>query len=155
MASDSEVSSTASGDIEMAIPTPDEVNTFVTREYPAMTQSGFRCESMGETRCVARWTHDPSTLRPGGLISGPVQFTAADLALWCLSFTVVGLQPMAVTSDLAITFLRPAAGGDLLAEASLLRAGRTRISGRVDIRVDGTARLVAHATGSYALLEPR
>lgn len=139
----------------MAIPTPGEVNEFVTREYPAMTGSGFRCESMSETVCVARWTHDPRTLRPGGLISGPVQFTAADLALWCLSFTVVGLQPMAVTSDLAITFLRPAAGGDLLAEASLLRAGRTRISGRVDIRVEGSDQVVSHATGSYALLEPR
>lgn len=138
----------------MAIPTAAEVNEFVTREYPEMTRARFRCDSMGESRCVARWAHDPSTLRPGGLISGPVQFTVADLALWCLSFTVVGLQPMAVTSDLAITFLRPAAGGDLLAEATLLRAGRTRISGRVDIRVEGNDRLVSHATGSYALLEP-
>lgn len=139
----------------MSVPTPAEVNAFVTAEYPAMTASGFRCESMSSNRCVARWTLDPSTLRPGRLISGPVQFTAADLALWCLSFTVVGLQPMAVTSDLAITFLRPAAGGDLLAEAALLRAGRNRISGRVDIRVEGDERLVSHATGSYALLERR
>ncbi|MDX1448774.1 MAG: PaaI family thioesterase [Acidimicrobiia bacterium] len=132
-----------------------EVNEFVASVYPDMAGSGFRCEAMAEHRCVARWSFDPSTLRPGGLISGPVQFTAADLALWCLSFTVVGLQPMAVTSDLAITFLRPAAGGDLLAEAILLRAGRTRISGRVEIRVEGDEPLVAHATGSYALLEPR
>lgn len=137
------------------LPTPAEVNAFVAAEYPAMTASGFRCESMAADHCVARWTMDETTLRPGGLISGPVQFTAADLALWCLSFTVVGLQPMAVTSDLSITFLRPAAGGDLLATAELLRAGRTRISGRVDIRVDGSERLVSHATGSYALLEPR
>ena len=139
----------------MGLPTTDEVNAFVAREYPEMTRSGFRCDAMGETGCVARWIHDPATLRPGGLISGPVQFTTADLALWFLSFTIVGLLPMAVTSDLAITFLRPAAGGDLLAEATLLRAGRSRISGRVDIRVEGDDRLVSHATGSYALLEPR
>lgn len=139
----------------MDIPTPAEVDCFVAEHYPAMESSGFRCESMSVGRAAARWHHDPATLRPGGLISGPVLFTAADLALWYLSFTIVGLQPMAVTSDLAITFLRPAAGGDLIAEASLLRSGRTRISGRVELRVEGDDRLVSHATGSYAVLGER
>ena len=137
------------------LPTAIEVDSFVAEHYPAMAGSGFSCDEITEGRAVARWRYDTATLRPGGLISGPVQFTAADLALWYLSFTIVGLQPMAVTSDLAITFLRPASGGDLVAEALLLRAGRTRISGRVGIRVDGDDRLVAHATGSYAVLEPR
>lgn len=136
-------------------PTPAEVDAFVTAEYPAVSAAGFRCASLGESSAAARWTHDPATLRPGGLISGPVQFTAADLALWYLSFTIVGLNPMAVTSDLSITFLRPASGGDLHAEARLLRAGRTRISGRVDLWVEGDDRLVAHATGSYAVLGER
>ena len=134
--------------------TPAEVDSFVSTEYPAVHAGGFRCESIAEGSAGSRWTHDPAILRPGGLISGPTQFTAADLALWYLSFTIVGLQPMAVTSDLAISFLRPAAGGDLLATAHLLRAGRTRIVGRVDLWVDGDDRLVGHATGSYVVLAP-
>lgn len=137
------------------IPTAAEVDSFVAEHYPAMVGSGFSCDEIAEGRAAARWRYDTATLRPGGLISGPVQFTAADLALWYLSFTIVGLQPMAVTSDLAITFLRPASGGDLVAEAMLLRAGRMRISGRVEIRVDGDDRLVAHASGSYAVLDSR
>lgn len=136
----------------MVIPTPDEVDAFVAREYPAVHSAGYRCLSMATGRTVARWSYDPATLRPGGFISGPVQFTIADIALWYLSFTVLGLQPMAVTSDLSITFLRPAVGDDLVAEAYLLRSGRTRLNGRVDIRVAGDDRLVSHATGSYALL---
>jgi uncharacterized protein (TIGR00369 family) len=136
----------------MVIPTPEQVDAFVAREYPTVVEGGFRCEAMEVGRAVARWTYDSDTLRPGGLISGPVQFTIADIALWYLSFTVLGLQPMAVTSDLAITFLRPAIGSDLVATAHLLRAGRSRISGRVDILAEGQDRLVAHATGSYALL---
>lgn len=132
--------------------TPAEVDAFVSAEYPTVHRGGFRCEAVAAGTATSRWTHDASALRPGGLISGPTQFTAADLALWYLSFTIVGLQPMAVTSDLSITFLRPAAGGDLLATARLLRAGRTRISGRVDLWVDGDERLVSHATGSYAVL---
>ena len=51
-------------------------------------------------------------------------------------------------------FLRPAVGGDLLARAELIRAGRARIFGEVRVWVDGAQeRPVAHATGSYALLE--
>jgi uncharacterized protein (TIGR00369 family) len=139
----------------MTIPTPEQVDAFVAKEYPALAAGGFRCEAMDVGLAAARWTYDSATLRPGGLISGPIQFTIADIALWYLSFTLLGLQPMAVTSDLAITFLRPAVGADLIATAHLLRAGRTRISGRVDIVVDGHDRLVAHATGSYALLNTR
>jgi uncharacterized protein (TIGR00369 family) len=135
----------------MRIATPAEVDEFVAREYPTVHAAGYRCEAMEKGRAVARWTYDPETLRPGGFISGPVQFTVADLALWYLSFTVLGLEPMAVTSDLSITFLRPAVGADVLAEAFLLRSGRTRLHGRVDLRVEGHDRLVAHATGGYAL----
>lgn len=133
--------------------TPADVDAFIAEVYPASHAGGYRCDEIEEGRTVCRWNYDTSILRPGGFISGPIQFTVADVALWYLSFTVVGLQPMAVTSDLHMTFLRPAAGGDLLGEAHLLRAGRTRISGRVSIWVDGAPeRPVAHATGSYGVL---
>lgn len=131
--------------------TPDEVDRFVAAEYPAMAGGGVRCVELGEGYAVARWIHDDAELRPGGLISGPTQFVLADSALWFLSFTVLGLEAMAVTSDLHLTFLRPAAGGDLLARAELLRAGRSRITGQVRLWVDGDeGRPVSHAVGSYA-----
>ncbi|HTE50546.1 MAG TPA: PaaI family thioesterase [Kofleriaceae bacterium] len=137
----------------MTAPLPREVDAFVAETYPAAAAQGFRCEALGEGYALARWLHDPSSLRPGGLISGPTQFTIADLALWFLSFTVLGLAPMAVTTDVHIAFLRPARGGDLLARAEMLRAGKTRITGRVITWVDGDPdRPVSHATGAYARL---
>ena len=136
--------------------TPDAVNAFLAEHYPAAHGAGYRCETLGDGQARARWGYDAVTLRPGGLISGPTQFGLADVALWFLSFTVLGLAPMAVTSDLHITFLRPASGGDLVAEATLLRAGRTRISGDVRLWIDGAReRPVAHAVGSYAVLDVR
>lgn len=133
--------------------TPAEVNRFVGEHYPAMVEAGVWCEEMGQRHAVARWKYDPTTLRPGGLISGPTQFMAADAALWMLAFTVLGLKPMAVTSDLHLVFLRPASGGDLIARAELLRAGRSRISGQVRLWVEGAEdRPVSHALGSYAVL---
>ena len=132
---------------------PDEVNAFLAEHYPAAYASGHRCLEIGEGRVLAGWTLDPATLRPGQLISGPVQFALADRALWFLSVTILGLAPMAVTSDLHITFLRPARGADLRAEAKLLRAGRTRITGEVHLFLaGGDARRVSHAVGSYARL---
>jgi uncharacterized protein (TIGR00369 family) len=131
--------------------TPREVNEFVAARYPAAA-AGFTCEDLGEGFALARWHHEAAALRPGGLISGPTQFAAADLALWYLSFTVFGLAAMAVTTDIHIAFLRPARGGDLMARAELLRAGKRRITGRVVTWVDGDSdHPVSHATGSYVL----
>ncbi len=137
------------------MPTPSQINEFVAAEYPAAS-TRYRSVEVGEGFAVARWTYDAALDRPGGLISGPTQFTLCDSVLWHLSFTVVGLEAMAVTSDLHITFLRPARGGDLLARAELIRAGRSRITGDVIVWVDDDRdRPVAHAVGSYALLGAR
>lgn len=133
--------------------TPAQVDDFIAEQYPAMSAGGYRTEELGDGFARVRWAYDDSTLRPGGLISGPIQFMLADMALWVLSFTVLGLRPMAVTSDVHITFLRPAHGGDLRAHADLLRAGRTRISGQVRMWVDGAEdRQVSHVVGGYGLL---
>lgn len=132
------------------IPTPAAINEFFVREFPAAAGSGIRCMESGPGFAVSRWTYDATVLRPGGFISGPTQFTLADTALWFLSFTVLGLAPMAVTSELTIAFLRPAVGADLWARAELLRAGRHKITGTVKLWVDGAPdTLVSHVTGSY------
>ena len=133
--------------------TPAAIDSFIAEVYPAAGKS-FTCEAVGPAHAVARWKYSETLLRPGGFISGPTLFTAADVALWFLSFTQLGLEAMAVTSDLHIDFLRPAKGGDLLARADLLRSGKSRITGRVSIWIDGNEdKPVAHATGSYALLK--
>jgi uncharacterized protein (TIGR00369 family) len=137
------------------IPTPEAINEFFAREFRSAYDTGHRCIETGPGFVVTRWRYDPSTLRPGGFISGPTQFALADVALWFLTFTVLGLSPMAVTSELYIAFLRPAIGGDLLARAELLRAGKTAIKGAVRLWVDGAPdKLVSHVTGSYVLIGP-
>lgn len=131
---------------------PDEVNDFVAARYPALSGSGVTCEEVGEGEALVRWKLDESALRPGGYISGPTQFSLADAALWFVTFSHIGLQEMAVTSDLHITFLRPAIGGDLYARGRSVSVGKRRIRGTVDLWVgEASDRLVSHAVGSYAL----
>lgn len=131
--------------------TPAELDAYVADVYPSSQDSGLRCEALGDGEATVRWPLDERLLRPGGYISGPIQFQAADMALWFAVFTVIGLEPMAVTTHLHLTFLRPAVGGDLLARCRILRTGRTRIYGAVDLWVDGRPdQLVSHAVGGYS-----
>ena len=92
-------------------------------------------------------------VRPGGFISGPTQFALADAALWYLAFVAIGrVEPMALTSELSIRFLRPAVGVELWARATLEGAGRRNVVGSVRIWVDEREdRATAVAQGTYAL----
>ncbi|MET0339789.1 MAG: PaaI family thioesterase [Polyangiales bacterium] len=90
-------------------------------------------------------------LRPGGVISGPALFTAADLAMYAVVLAHVGPQLMAVTSDLSIRFLRKGTPADIVAEASLLKLGRRLAIIDVRLSCGDDPALVAHATGTYAL----
>ena len=92
-------------------------------------------------------------LRPGGFISGPTQFARVDAVLWYLTFGAIGrIEPMALTSELSIRFLRPAQGTVLWAKATLDVAGRRNVVGTVrvwcDDRVD---KPTATAQGTYVL----
>lgn len=97
-----------------------------------------------------RLPYDADAVRPGGYISGPSMFCAADTALWFACFTVIGIEAMAVTSEMSIRFLRPAKEGDLLARARVDSVGKRRIVGTIHMWIHGAPdRLVAVAQGSY------
>ena len=131
--------------------TPDEVNAFVAEAFPSAACGGMRCEALGEGTATARWSFDERELRPGGYISGPRIFGLADSALWFATFTMIGIEAMAVTSEMSVRFLRPAQNGDLLARAVINSAGARRLVGTIELWVDGAPdRLVAVAQGAYA-----
>lgn len=138
----------------MAAVTPDDVNDFLAGLGDFTGQGTCVVESVTDDRVRVRWPYAKEALRPGGYISGPTMFTVADLAGWVLVFATEGIQPMALTWDLHITFLRPGIGGDLVAEAKRLKRGRKLIYGDVTMHIDGEPeRPVAHATVTYALPE--
>lgn len=131
--------------------TAASINRELEDLFPSAWRDGFRCESLGEHSAMARWIFDEEALRPGRYIPGPTLFSAADIALWFGVFSEIGLEPMAVTSELSIRFLRPAQGGDVLARATIESVGRRRIVGSVRLWIEGDSdRPVAVAQGSYA-----
>jgi uncharacterized protein (TIGR00369 family) len=136
-----------------ASPDPTTVNEMVRREFPG---SANECVELGDGFALARLIAAPESLRPGGFISGPTQFGLADAALWYLTFTAIGrIEPMALTSELSIRYLRPAIGEVLWARATLEAAGRRNVVGTVHLWVDDHHhRPTATAQGTYALPVP-
>jgi uncharacterized protein (TIGR00369 family) len=131
-------------------PTLDDVNAMVRDGFPS---SANLCSELGEGYAVASRAVDPAELRPGGFISGPAQFGLADAALWFLVFGVIGrVEPMALTSELSIRFLRPAIGETLWARATVDGVGRRNVVGTVRVWVDDREdKPTAVAQGTYVL----
>jgi uncharacterized protein (TIGR00369 family) len=99
-----------------------------------------------------RLPYSARMLRPGGVISGPTLFAAADTAMYALVLSHLGPQLMAVTANFSMSFLNKAAPGDVRAQAQLLKLGRRLVV--MDVRLwtgDDAQRIAAQVTGSYAL----
>ncbi len=132
------------------MPTADEVNAMIEELFPG---TGNTCAEIGEGFATASRTVDDTMLRPGGFISGPTQFGLADAALWYMVFAAIGrVEPMAMTSELSIRYLRPAQGSVLWARAEVESAGRRNVVGTVHVWCDDRRhKPTAVAQGTYAM----
>ena len=130
--------------------TVDAINAAVKSSFPG---SSHRCHEIGDTYAISRFIPDETSIRPGGYISGPTQFGAADAVLWYMSFGALGrIEEMALTSELSIRFLRPAIGEVLWARADLDIKTRRSIVGTVKVWVDDKIdKPTATAQGTYAI----
>ena len=90
-------------------------------------------------------------LRPGGTISGPTMMELADFAMYVAVFSAIGPQPLAVTTNLTINFLRKPGHADLIADARLMKVGKRLAVGEVTIFSDGADDAVAHVTSTYSI----
>jgi acyl-coenzyme A thioesterase PaaI-like protein len=132
------------------LPTAAAVTEMIEQLFPG---SNNTCEAIGADFAVARREISEAELRPGAFVSGPSQFGLADAALWYLVFGATGrIEPMALTSELSIRFLRPAQGKVLWAKATLDVAGRRNVVGTVRVWCDDREhKPTATAQGTYVL----
>jgi len=128
--------------------TPESIKAFVAQQWPA-NPNNAECLEVSGRHAAVEIPVRPESIRPGGFISGPTQFAAADVALWYACFGAIGLEAMALTSELSIRFVRPATGDRLTARADLHSVGSRQIVGSVTIWTDDPARPVSVAQGSY------
>ena len=92
-----------------------------------------------------------SDLRPGGTISGPSMFLLADVAFYIAVLAAIGKEPLAVTTNCSINFMRKPDPNHLVAEARILKRGRKLIVGDVVLKSEGVTDLVALASFTYSV----
>lgn len=130
----------------------EEFLTLLRETIPLSRVWPFEVVALGDGVARLRIAFREDQLRAGGTINGPTLMTLADTALYAAVLSRIGLEPLAVTSDLTIRFLRKPAPTALVAEAQLLRCGKRLAVGEVRIWSEGRDdALVAHVSGTYAL----
>ena len=109
---------------------------------------GFRVESAGDGVCTLEVPFRREWERPGGIVSGIVFMTAADVAMWLAIKTQSGLDDPSVTSHMQTSFLESARGEDFVCRATVLRPGRRTTYGEASC-LSKTGRLLTHHTLTY------
>jgi uncharacterized protein (TIGR00369 family) len=130
----------------------DEFRQILRDGMPSGAAMPFEVVSLERGRAVLRLTTGPADLRPGGTVSGPTLFGFADLAMYAAVLSVVGNEPMAVTTDATVHFLRRPRAGAKLARARLLKQGQRLMVGDVEIAHEGEEDApVAHFVMTYSV----
>ena len=134
--------------------TVEAINAMIREQFPG---SSNYCVELGAHHAIAAYDVQDANLRPGGFVSGPTQFALIDSALWFLAFLALGrIEPMALTSELSIRFLRPAQGARMLCRATLEASSRRSVVGTAHVWVDGRPeKITATGQGTYAVPLPR
>lgn len=134
--------------------TVEAVNEMLVAQFPG---SNNYCLELGDDYAVAAYDVQDTNIRPGGFVSGPTQFALIDSALWFVTFVALGrIEPMSLTSELSIRFLRPALGDRIVCRATLEAVSRRSVVATAHVWVDGRPdKVTATGQGTYAIPLPR
>jgi len=113
----------------------------------------FVVSELASGSCTLRVPHLRHFDRPGGIVSGQVFVTAADVAMWLAIKTLRGLDDPSVTSSMQTHFLRRARGEGFVCKAVVRSLGRRTIYGTAEC-VSARGELFAHHTLTYVTPAP-
>ncbi|MGB0498943.1 MAG: PaaI family thioesterase [Rubricella sp.] len=128
----------------------EEVNAYIDEVFPE-TKGRYVCEELWSMGARVRMEAGPDDLRPGGTVSGPAMFALADCGMYMALLGMIGRQPLAVTTNASIDYMRKPAPGPMIAKVRLLKVGRVLAVGDVLLGVKGVEGSVARASLTYSI----
>jgi uncharacterized protein (TIGR00369 family) len=135
----------------MAVMSAAEMLEFLELVFPQVS-GDFGIDRLEETGGTMRLKTQEKHLRPGGTVSGPAMFGLADCAAYVATMGQIGKQALAVTTGSSMDFMRkPESGRDLIAEARLLKLGKTLSVTDILIYSEGNPKPVARASMTYSI----
>jgi len=127
------------------------MEAIIREGVPLVGAYGVTVAALGAGTATLVMPYREDFVRPGGTITGPALFGLADVALYAAVLSRIGRVELAVTTSMAINFLRRPALVPVIAEARLLKLGKRLAYGEVTLFSEGDAEPVAHATGTYSI----
>ena len=101
-----------------------ELSSYLDEVFPQVVNR-YRIVDLqqGYARVIQNITQE--NLRPGGTVSGPTIFSLVDIGMYILLLAHIGKEPLAVTTNCSIDFLKkPTMDEELFADCNLLKLGK-------------------------------
>jgi len=118
--------------------------------FPFLEHTGASLKSFGNGRAEVELHVQPYHLQHLGFVHGGVISTLMDNTGWYAAVADLEEGQTAVTMEIKINYLKPASGTYLVADAAVKRRGRTTAFVTIELHDEG--KLVAFATGTYAIV---
>jgi len=122
-------------------------------KFPFLEHTGATLKSFEKGSVEVELHTKPHHLQHLGFIHGGVISTLMDNTGWYAAMSNLDEGYTAVTMEIKINYLKPASGKYLIAKAEVKRQGRTTAFVTIELLCE--EKLVAYATGTYAILEEK
>jgi acyl-coenzyme A thioesterase PaaI-like protein len=130
--------------------TVEQLQKLLSHDTAFTKPYGFVVSEITPGSCTLQVPHLPNSERPGGIVSGQVFMTAADVAMWLAIKTLRGIEDPSVTSHMQTQFLNSTRSEAFACKAVVLSLGRRTAFGVAECRsLDG--QLLAHHTLTYVI----
>jgi uncharacterized protein (TIGR00369 family) len=130
----------------------EAVSAFWDAHFPQIQAGGYyRIIEIGPGQAALRLEPTEQHLRPGATISGPTLFTLADVTAYAALIAHIGPEPLIVTVNQSINFMRRAPLGPLIGRCTILKLGKRLAVVETGIRPEAGGDLIAYATGTYSI----
>ena len=130
--------------------TTDQLQQLLSHDTAFTKAYGFVVAAIGPGSCTLHVPHLAHFERPGGIVSGQVFMTAADVAMWLAIKTIRGLEDPSVTSQMQTNFLRSARGEAFSCRAVVLNITRRTAFGAAEC-TSADGQLLTHHTLTYVI----
>lgn len=121
-------------------------------DFPITRFMGMEVYRTGKGTARATATIGENHHNPNGVAHGSVIFAMADTSMGAATMSILDEGHFCSTIEIQIRYLRPVVSGPVVVETQVIKPGR-RVVHLESRATDEDGRLVATATGSYAVLE--
>jgi len=122
--------------------------------HPFADLLGFTVSERAEGFCRTELEVRAEHFNPHGLVHGGVLYALADTGMGGALSTLLDEGEICTTIEIKISYFRPWKSGRLTCDTRAINRGRTLAALASDLR-DGEGRLLAQATGTFAIVPRR